>query len=204
MKSNKLFRDLMFVIVICGSIYLLVIAANFFSGDAPPTVSDFSVDRTTADEMLRQKKYKAAIPHLQKLVETDPFDSHALYLMAYSAGQVQEELRTRNDESLSTEIEKYTQMSIEGFEKSLDYPNYSNRARYNLASIYAIRHQDDKALSTLREAVENGFYTRTGLAKIERFSRFKDDEAFKSIVSYENQNQLVSAKKRRGSVKIAK
>ena len=198
-KAKMFLRDgLVFVMVLVG-LYFLTTGTNMIKGEAVDPISDFSLDRQMADRLLAKKRYAEALPFFKRLTEQDRYNGYAWYWLGHCSFQVAENQRNRldglaeSDPDYQRELNTYDgniNQAAMAYQQVLGYPRLRNRARYNLAIIHATVDDLQKTLQYLRDAVDDGYYTRRGLRKYSRFERLKDNAEFISICRQEHRNYM--------------
>lgn len=196
---KKFLRDLIIIGLLFGGFYLLVMTADLLSNEPPPSRSDFSDARVRADDAMGRRDYRDAIPYLQELIEKDPYNSYAIAKLAECAHVARQDYRARGGEANAEQIARYTELAIEAYTAALDFPRYANGARFQLAVIRAQDGDGDEALALLRDAFEDGYYSRGGIDRYQAFEELRGLEEFRSLVALELKNQRSG---RRGGMRV--
>jgi len=190
MKLNHVLRDIIILILFCGGFYLLTQTVNMLGGNTSimAATSEFSKARRDADYYLERKENELAIPHLVKLTEQDPNNSHAWFHLArcnFSLFKQRRKLTINNTFEPESNEEKgkaYANQAIKAYKKVLDYPRYRRFAKKDLSIIYAQLDERELALKYLREAVEErAFSYRTGPREIEYLRPLFEDPEYLAI-----------------------
>lgn len=203
MQISKLLRDLLALIIVAiGALAIWQIVHLMGSkGAALDESSSFSNTRKEADQAYRDSNWPVAVEKYQMLVEEDPFNGDAWFRIGASSIFWLERLKnpaTSDNETQETaqepitvnreESEKLVETALGAFTKARDFAFFRNESRLQIALIHVRQGETDRALKELREAVDDGFHTRSTLARNPLLFELKDNEAFQEILGIERLN----------------
>ncbi len=199
---KRIFRDLFILLVFCGGFFLLIQAVNLFGSDnLPQAPSEHSYNRQQADSFMTRKQYGRAAEFYKQMTIDDPDNGQAWYALANCSLQRRRELRRyayQNSPNESTNprvagarkrAAEYADRAIEPLKKSIDFARYRNLARILLAEIYASKGEDDTAIKFIRDAMDDGYFTKAGLGMNYDFQTLRGSDEFDSLIGRENLNR---------------
>ena len=196
MKKTRILRDL-FILVLGGcAIFGVVNLFNSFDfGQKSGTPDNLSLERQRADSSVGAKNWVAAIPDNLKLLERDPYDSHAWFRLAQGRFKVavdshsnfqsiSDQQGVESDAAIAARIkmEFFVDEAIECFEKCVDFARYRKESLANIAYLHNFCDRKDLAVEYFGKAVKDGYFgrrtpTRFGVGS-HRFSSLASLPAF--------------------------
>ena len=181
MKLNRIFLDSTVLVAFCGCFYLFTLFVAQLDGKDVDD-KDFSAARLEADQTLKDDDWVAANESFKQLVEEDPYNGRATYILATSyymiatdAIKKREELKEEgletDFEALDKTIEENIEKSKEVFLRARGFARYRNGALLRLAVMECRQGNEEAALGHLNEFVEFDGHTQFGLDKYTEFGR---------------------------------
>jgi hypothetical protein len=135
------------------------------------------------------------------MVERDPFDGRARYLLARSRFSMFDELKNeikknatndlsndsqRADSALKKELQTLIDIGIAEFSEAADHPRYRENSCYFLSRLHAANNEYKKSLKFLSEFVNADRYHPKGLHTLEEFKPLLNHPKFAAIIEKES------------------
>ena len=197
---KRTIRDIGILLIFCVAFYGMTSAINLI-GKEPETVdasSEYSPDRQLADEFLTKRSYLQAAKEFKKLVESDPHNGHAWFLLADSYNRIRISFLRRiadarirpysnakRMEDWEKEAMKYSRLAVPAYEKSVDFRRYRLRSNIQLAGIFASLGEAEPAIEHLSTAMNQGYVSRRGINNDWQFRNLIDNPDFEELVAKE-------------------
>ena len=196
MKKMRIFRDLVILVLGGGAIFGIVSLFNSFDFGSPSGSPDnLSEARRIADSSVGDNDWVAAIPDNLKLVERDPFNSHAWFRLAQgrytlavnSYSILQSIIDEQGGESdlanaARVEMESQADEAIECLEKCVDFARYRRESLSNIAYLHSLCGRNKLAIQYFGKAVKDGYSGRRTQSRLgtseHRFSSLAHMTAF--------------------------
>ena len=121
--------------------------------------------RQQALALWQDQKHAEAIPLMQKVVEANPKDGLIWHHLGYSLHSLQ-----KWDEALAAHI------------KASAFPNVAPTATYNVACVYALKKDKDKAFEWLHKAVAAGFRQADHMDNDSDMDSLRDDPRYAKVI----------------------
>jgi hypothetical protein len=180
-KLNRIFLDAGVLVAFCGCFYLLTLFVSQLDGKDVDD-KDFSVNRIEADLTLKNEDWAAANASFQKLVDDDPYNGRATfilatshYMLALEAMKKREELKKTGEETnfeeLDQTIQENTEKSKEVYLRARGFARYRNGALLRLAVMECRQDNEEAAMEHLSDFVNHEGHTQYGLDKYTEFGR---------------------------------
>jgi tetratricopeptide (TPR) repeat protein len=211
---KRIGRDLTAVVIFCSAFFGVVLLINYLKAGADAgETTDFSEYRTSADAAVENRDYSIALTNYQTMLDRDPFDGRARYMLAKTRYNVFQQIDKKlieiesvgNQEdasanpqvaSLKEEREALLALGISEFEAALEHPRYAENCCYFLSILHIANDEHDLAIDYLARFVDAGRYLSRGIANVKQFQLLRDHESFPAIVNAETktrQKQLGSS-----------
>jgi hypothetical protein len=202
MKKFRIVRDVSLLLFGGFLLFGAVTLVNMFGGNQDlEQRSEFSNARRVAELSVKREDWKAVVASNQKLIQQDPFNSHAWYAKATASFRITTEDReavsaletAQADEQQITEakakLTESAKMARDNFVSCLDYVRYRNTARIYLASLESTLGNKPVAMNHLKEALEDGFYSRQ--YRIGNFQSLRNEDGFAELLAMESKNRAL-------------
>jgi Flp pilus assembly protein TadD len=118
-----------------------------------------------ADILRSQQKWPEAIAAYEAIIKKYPDDADAWYFYGYVL-------------HASDNIDR----AIEAHIKAASFGVRVQRPLYNLACAYALKGDKDKAIATLKQAIDAGFASKSYIAGDSDWDSLRNDPHFKAVV----------------------
>ena len=180
MTVKRVVRDLIVLLIFCGTFYVSTLVVGHFEEKEKPQPNNFSASRIEGDECVRVANWEDAVPIFKKLTEEDPFNGYAQFRLSSSyrfiwqgiVQKINKEKESGNSaeqtlKDLEQQRQFFEKLALESNEKTSEFLRYRGPALYQLAMIYASRNEFEKALTLLDEFVNDGNWVYNGITNIE-------------------------------------
>jgi hypothetical protein len=143
-----------------------ILAAMAWSLPAQGTTdaSALKETRSKAIAAFQEQRFDDAIPLLRKVLAASPDDGQCWYHLGFALHSQQ-----KLDEALQAHL------------KATSSPRYKPTATYNVACVYALKNDKDKAFEWLQKALEAGFAQVDHMAIDSDMDSLRDDPRYKAI-----------------------
>ena len=167
-----------FCIVMVGVFYFMKAMGWTKLGEEDRLVS---ATRRVADDNFKNRRWKRAADGYRQMLLDDPYNPSAHFRLAYAMHRQflsyqQAEPGSGND-NLSKKRESFDQ-AVASYQDATEYPGFSHYAQYNLACLYALNGNRDKAIEYLTQFIHGDFLTTDGISKEKDFESLLADPDF--------------------------
>lgn len=201
--KKRIARDLTVIVTFCSAFFGVVLLINYLkAGTDAGETTDFSEYRTSADAAVNQRDYSVALTNYQTMLDRDPFDGRARYMLAKtrfnvfqqieeklieieSVGDPEDALANPQVVALKEERQDVLARGISEFEAALKHPRYAENSCYFLSILHIANDDQDLAIEYLERFVDAGRYFSRGITNVEQFQSLRNHERFSAIVSTE-------------------
>jgi tetratricopeptide (TPR) repeat protein len=152
--------------IAAASLAALLCAALVSPAFAQDKKKDASALRAKAQSAVNASDFESGIAACRALLELDPDDGQAWFLLGYCLHGAK-----KLDEALKAH------------EKAAEFPQYAPTATYNVACVYALRNDKDKAFEWLKKAVDAGFTNADHIETDADMDSLRGDPRFAKIVA---------------------
>lgn len=171
--------------------------------------SQMTKSRRYSDAAFRKGDFDDASVHLRDLLEADPHNSHARFLLAkcyhHQCMGIYYRLHDHGDyeiavsdpeqlESLESEYKSLCDQAVELYRRCTKSHRYRGDALLHLSVLSALRKEREESLASLKRFLSLNYSTNNGIAQIPELAFLLDDPEFQELIVVE---QKIKREKRR-------